>query len=95
LKLGSPNQSAEGCDGKQRIQSKATWIAASIAPPPKNDVEHWAVSERLFRLGYGHHNCGCGGTGPLPSRWSQVAEFLEARRQESPAQRLLARFGRK
>jgi len=29
-----------------------------IAPLPKDHVEHWEVSEHLFRKGFGHQNCG-------------------------------------
>jgi hypothetical protein len=66
-------------------------LRLDFARPPKNEVEHWEVAEHLFRKGFGHHNCGCGGSGPLPSRWSEVPAFLQARRQESPGEQLLTR----
>lgn len=67
-------------------------MGLDFKPPPRTDLEHWAVAEYLFGKGFGHHNCGCGGSGPLPSRWADVPAFLEARRRESPGEELLVRF---
>ena len=62
--------------------------------PPRDDAEQWAVVEHLFRLGFDHHSCGCGAryNCSFPSRWAEVPAFLDANRERSSGERLLARF---
>jgi hypothetical protein len=68
-----------------------TEMGLDFKTPPRDDAEQWAVIEHVGGLGYGRMDCGCGGSGPLPTRWGQVAGFL-ARQPASPGERLAARF---
>lgn len=71
-------------------------MGLDFAPPPKDQIEHWEVTEHLFRLGFSHHNCGCcGGFGRLPSRWDEVSPFLGKRLRQSDGQQLLGKFAAK
>jgi len=71
---------------------RMTEMGLDFKTPPHDDAEQWAVIEHVRRLGYGHMDCGCGGSGPLPIRWGQVPSFLAGRQPSSDGERLAARF---
>jgi hypothetical protein len=61
-------------------------------PPKRSHLEHWEVVAFLFRQGFAYGSCGCGGPGFRPSRWSEVAAFLESHRCRSAGELLAAKF---
>jgi hypothetical protein len=67
-------------------------MGLDFKPPRKSAVEHWEVVEFLFRRGLAYHSCGCDGPGYRPSRWVDVAAFLDMHRRRPAGEVLAAKF---
>lgn len=70
-------------------------MGLDFAPPPRRDVERWAVVAHLFARGFSYHSCGCGGPGYRPSRLRDVADFLAANEKRPEGLALAERFARR
>lgn len=70
-------------------------MGLDFAPPPRRDVEHWAVVEILSARGFTYQSCGCDGPGFRPTRMRDVLSFLLANEQRSEGSALAEKFARR